>query len=330
MPDHTDTRQAAMAPRLPELITAFCAEIHPCAPAPAVTPDSRFNSDFGLGSLARSELLSRIEKTFHGHFPLELFSSAATPADVLRVLAARGNASMSMPQAPAGLAPPSDQLDPPARADARRSTALACNAAAIAKAHRVRRRPVARADLDLRIAVSVRAPCRAWPARTRRRAGRYGCTDAADRPRLFRLLRGHPVRRSGCGAGVSTRAGGPARRPPAPACRDPRECSGAHDDRAGGRRNGRGAGQGVGAGVGTSDRTGRADGTRDRGVVRGARCRRRFSTIHVGQHGHAEGVVLTHANLPANIHTMGRTIGVDRHDVFASWLPLYHDMGLIG
>lgn len=43
-----------------------------------------------------------------------------------------------------------------------------------------------------------------------------------------------------------------------------------------------------------------------------------------------KGVVLTHANLLANIRAMGQAAQVTSTDVFVSWLPLYHDMGLIG
>ncbi|MBU0484071.1 MAG: AMP-binding protein [Proteobacteria bacterium] len=49
-----------------------------------------------------------------------------------------------------------------------------------------------------------------------------------------------------------------------------------------------------------------------------------------GSTGSPKGVMLTHANLLANIRSMGRTLKVDSDDVFISWLPLYHDMGLIG
>jgi 1-acyl-sn-glycerol-3-phosphate acyltransferase len=49
-----------------------------------------------------------------------------------------------------------------------------------------------------------------------------------------------------------------------------------------------------------------------------------------GSTGNPKGVILTHANLLANIRAMGRAIGVRPDDVFVSWLPLYHDMGLIG
>jgi len=43
-----------------------------------------------------------------------------------------------------------------------------------------------------------------------------------------------------------------------------------------------------------------------------------------------KGVVLTHANLLANLRAMGQVLQVSSDDVFVSWLPLYHDMGLIG
>ncbi len=49
-----------------------------------------------------------------------------------------------------------------------------------------------------------------------------------------------------------------------------------------------------------------------------------------GSTGTPKGVVLTHANLLANIRGMGEVVQADPTDVFVSWLPLYHDMGLIG
>jgi acyl carrier protein len=49
-----------------------------------------------------------------------------------------------------------------------------------------------------------------------------------------------------------------------------------------------------------------------------------------GSTGDPKGVVLSHANLLANIRAMGQAGDIEPTDVFVSWLPLYHDMGLIG
>jgi 1-acyl-sn-glycerol-3-phosphate acyltransferase len=49
-----------------------------------------------------------------------------------------------------------------------------------------------------------------------------------------------------------------------------------------------------------------------------------------GSTGDPKGVMLTHENLLANLRTMGTRVEATSTDVFISWLPLYHDMGLIG
>jgi fatty-acyl-CoA synthase len=49
-----------------------------------------------------------------------------------------------------------------------------------------------------------------------------------------------------------------------------------------------------------------------------------------GSTGNPKGVLLTHANLLANLRALGHALAIRRNDVVVSWLPLYHDMGLIG
>ncbi len=49
-----------------------------------------------------------------------------------------------------------------------------------------------------------------------------------------------------------------------------------------------------------------------------------------GSTGDPKGVVLTHANLLANMRAVGEAVKLGPGDVGVSWLPLYHDMGLIG
>lgn len=49
-----------------------------------------------------------------------------------------------------------------------------------------------------------------------------------------------------------------------------------------------------------------------------------------GSTGQPKGVCLSHENLLANIRAIGEAVEVVEDDVVVSWLPLYHDMGLIG
>lgn len=48
-----------------------------------------------------------------------------------------------------------------------------------------------------------------------------------------------------------------------------------------------------------------------------------------GSTGDPKGVLLTHNNMLSNIRAIGKAIPVQPTDAIASWLPLYHDMGLM-
>src|SRR5581483_34491 len=49
-----------------------------------------------------------------------------------------------------------------------------------------------------------------------------------------------------------------------------------------------------------------------------------------GSTGHPRGVMLTHRNLVSTCHFMAEAAGLNPDHRIVSWLPLYHDMGLIG
>lgn len=49
-----------------------------------------------------------------------------------------------------------------------------------------------------------------------------------------------------------------------------------------------------------------------------------------GSTGQPKGVMLTHGNVTSNLTMIRQSFGLRSEDVQISWLPLYHDMGLIG
>ena len=49
-----------------------------------------------------------------------------------------------------------------------------------------------------------------------------------------------------------------------------------------------------------------------------------------GSTGSPKGVAVTHRGLNANLRGMQLAVELDANDVMVSWMPLYHDMGLVG
>lgn len=66
------------------------------------------------------------------------------------------------------------------------------------------------------------------------------------------------------------------------------------------------------------------------GDHRGSASEIAFLQYTSGLTGSPKGVTLDHGNLLANIRAWGQAVALTPEDVVVSWLPLYHDMGLIG
>jgi 1-acyl-sn-glycerol-3-phosphate acyltransferase len=69
-------------------VRELAGELHGDGPAPVVRPGSRLDRELGLDSLAMAELLTRVERRFDVHLPDEVLATAQTPADLLQAIGA--------------------------------------------------------------------------------------------------------------------------------------------------------------------------------------------------------------------------------------------------
>ena len=81
--DHTKTTAQDLLQVLHELV----AEVHPArSSADSISLDNSFEKDLGLDSLARVELICRIESRFKLALPERTFAEAETARDLLRAV----------------------------------------------------------------------------------------------------------------------------------------------------------------------------------------------------------------------------------------------------
>lgn len=55
-----------------------------------------------------------------------------------------------------------------------------------------------------------------------------------------------------------------------------------------------------------------------------------FIQFSSGSTGEPKGIMLTHNNLIVNLDAISNGLDIQKHDKFSNWMPLFHDMGLIG
>ncbi len=81
-----------LAAHLLGLVRVVTEELHPSRKLKRLTLDSSLDKDLGLDSLGRAELLTRLEKAFDVALPDSLVASAETPRDLLRAVRSAGEA----------------------------------------------------------------------------------------------------------------------------------------------------------------------------------------------------------------------------------------------
>ena len=92
MSDESPSATVDLSPHLLALVRQVSEELHPGRELKRLTLDSSLDKDLGLDSLGRAELLTRLEKAFDVALPESLVASAETPRDLLRAVSSAGRA----------------------------------------------------------------------------------------------------------------------------------------------------------------------------------------------------------------------------------------------
>jgi 1-acyl-sn-glycerol-3-phosphate acyltransferase len=317
--------------RLLALVSRLREETHP-GTVRTVVPGSHFEKDLGFDSLARAELLMRVEREFGCVLPAELLGSAETPADLLAALhTARGHAAPSEEVSTLGFLPDAG-LPISSPTDA---TTLLDVLDWHADRHPHRVHIVYSGDEGERAidCAGLRRQALAVAAGLQARGFRVGEAAAIMLPTCPEFFP--------CFLGILLAGGIPV--PIYPPAR-PSQIEDHLRRHAAILAN---AGASVLITVAMAALPARLlrgqvdclrevliadDLVADAGMpVRVAAAPENIAFLQYtsGSTGNPKGVRLTHANLLANVRAMGSAAQVTAEDVFVSWLPLYHDMGLI-
>ena len=325
-PDSDNLRDAE---RLLEVVDAVVAELRPGARLHAGL-DSQLDRDLGLDSLARVELLSRVERVFGVHLPTEVLGEAQTPRDVLVALADAGHVPRQFEKEGARESAPARLAGLPEEAP-RLIEVLDWHVAR----HPDRVHVTFYRDADVTETLSYAQLAEAG----RGMAGALQALGVAPGDCVALMLpSGLDFFR--CFVGILMAGAVPV--PMYPPAR-PAQLEDHLLRQAGILRN-------CEAPVLITFDAVRPLARMLTGLVPGLRHVRTPADLHgaqaevaatgaddlaliqytSGSTGDPKGVMLSHRNLLANIRAWGRAIGLGSTDVAVSWLPLYHDMGLIG
>jgi 1-acyl-sn-glycerol-3-phosphate acyltransferase len=323
----------ASADALLEVIQTLARELHPHRQSiGSVNLDSSLERELGFDSLGRVELLQRVERAFGVQLPDQLLATAETPRDVLRALTAADARSRMVHTTPAKTLSLSEADAPPTRAGT-----LVDVLAWHVQAHPTRPHLYFYGDHDVAEEISyaqLHAGAVGVAAGLQARGLQRGQTVAIMLPTSLDFFYSF--------YGILLAGGVPVPLyPPARLSQIEdhlrRQASILDSARASslitvaeGQRLARLLGaqvEGLRSLVTVQELSSTGDGYAAPTLQPEDMA---FLQYTSGSTGTPKGVILTHANLLANIRAMGHVAGTTSREIFVSWLPLYHDMGLIG
>jgi acyl-CoA synthetase (AMP-forming)/AMP-acid ligase II/acyl carrier protein len=323
---------ANLETRLLRLVEEVVRELNPSRTAPIVLLDSRLDRDLGIDSIGRAELVVRIEGSFGVTLAMHTLAEAETPRDLLSAVLSGGKTA-GIRQSRAPRAPVNrDVITVPT------DVGTLCAALDWHVQHHPDRPHIIFEETD---AEAVPISYRALAERARRAAGGLREIDIADGDRVAIML---PTGEEFFVAFFSALYAGAIPVPIYP----PARASQIEEH----LRHQAGILGNAGAKVlltspqmrGTSGllrslldslaqvtSVDALPGAADRALPRILEPERTALIQYTsGSTGAPKGVVLSHSNILANIQALGTALAVTSDDTFISWLPVYHDLGLIG